>query len=472
MGTLGSVINFYKQTFATQIKNAYHLLPIVFKKLHMRKKIFFVLSAFLVVVITQAQIQHQQKLDSLFDLLEQHEKGMGAVSIFKNGTEVYNRPYGFAHIETKTKNNAGTRFRIGSITKTFTATIIMKLIEEKKLTLTTKLSQFYPQIEQAENITIEQLLRHRSGIFNLTNDANYARGWHKDFFTKAALLEKIMSKKNIFAPDEKASYSNSGYILLSLIAEDVTKTDYNVLVEKYITAPLKLKNTFVGKAIDRSKNEAVSYSKMATWVLEEETDMSIPRGAGAIVSTPTELNIFIQALMNGKVVTPESLTMMKNIKDDFGLGIFPIPFYDKKSFGHTGGIDGFQSVVTYFPNDSLSVAITSNAGDYAVNSILINLLNVCFNKDLKLPVFVTLSNEELDQYTGTYASSGFPLKITISRKDNTLMGQASGQPAFPLDYFEKDGFKFDRAGLKMKFNPSEKKMTLIQGGREFVLTKE
>lgn len=438
----------------------------------MRKKIIFILSVLVIVSTLQAQLQNKQKLDSLFDLLEQHEKGMGSISIFKSGVEVYSRAYGFSSIETKSKNNSGTRFRIGSITKTFTATVIMKLIEEKKLTLETKLSEFYPQVEQAENITIEHLLRHRSGIFNLTNDVNYAKGWHKDYFTKAALLEKIMSKKNIFAPNEKASYSNSGYILLSLIAEDVSKKDYSSLIEKYITKPLKLTNTFVGKSIDASKNEAFSYSKMATWVLEEETNTSIPRGAGAIVSTPKELNLFLQALINGKLVTKESLALMQTMKDDFGLGLFPIPFSDKQSLGHTGGIDGFQSVVTYFPSDSLSVAITANAVNYATNNILINVLNVCFNKDFKLPLFVTLSNEELDQYTGTYASSGFPLKIIISRKENTLMGQATGQPAFPLDYFEKDGFKFDRAGLKMKFNTSEKKMTLMQGGREFILEKE
>ncbi len=435
-------------------------------------KIAYIISLIVLTTTAQAQTFNKQKLDSLFDLLEQNEKGMGSISIFKNGSEIYNRPYGFSNIATKSKNNSGTRFRVGSVTKTFTATLIMKLIEEKKLSLDTKLSQFYPQIEQAENITIEHLLRHRSGIYNLTNDANYARGWHKNYFTKTALLEKIMSKKNVFLPNEKSSYSNSGYILLSLIAEDVTKQDYSTLIEQYITSPLKLNNTFVGKAIEPSKNEAYSFSKISTWVLEEETDMSIPRGAGAIVSTPTELNVFMNALMNGKIVNQESLNLMKLIKDDFGIGLFIIPFYDKKSFGHTGGIDGFQSVVTYFPDDNLSIAISSNAVDYLINSILTNALSVCYNKNLQLPVFVKLSQEELDQYIGTYSSSGFPLKIMITRDNNTLMGQASGQSAFPLDNFEKDGFKFDRAGLKMKFNPSEKKMTLIQGGREFVFTKE
>ena len=180
----------------------------------MRKVVLAILFVIASATICQSQHFNQQRLDSLFDMIENNDRGMGNISLFKDGKEIYRRSYGYANLETKAKNNAGTRFRIGSISKTFTAVIIMKLIENKQLSLDTKLSTFYPQLESADKITIRQLLQHRSGIFNLTNAEDYASGWHKNTFSKKDLLDKIASRKNIFEADTKVSYSNSNYILL------------------------------------------------------------------------------------------------------------------------------------------------------------------------------------------------------------------------------------------------------------------
>lgn len=443
----------------------------------MRKVALAILFVIATTTICQSQYFNQQKLDSLFDMIENNDRGMGNISLFKEGKEIYKRSYGYANLEIKAKNNEGTRFRIGSISKTFTAVIIMKLIENKKLSLDTKLSTFYPQLESADKITIQQLLQHRSGIFNLTNAEDYATGWHKNTFSKKDLLAKIASRKNIFEADTKVSYSNSNYILLSFIAEDITKKDFSTLLNEYIVIPIGLKNTFMGKKIDTNKNEAVSYNKLKAkdWVLEVETDMSIPLGAGAIVSTPHDLNTFFYALMNGKLLTEASIQQMKTFRDNVGLGLFPVPFFNRQGVGHSGGIDGFISFAAYDPTEKVNIAITSNAVQFPMDSIITGVMSIYFNQYYRLPVLtkaLELSVEELNQYIGTYSSSGFPLKITISLKENTLMAQATGQSSFPLECYEKDKFKFDAARLKLLFNPSENKMTLQQGGREFVFTKE
>ena len=163
------------------------------------------------------------------------------------------------------------------------------------------------------------------------------------------------------------------------------------------------------------------------------------------------------------------------MEDDYGLGMFQVPFYDKKAFGHNGAIDGFQSNAYFFPVENVSVVFTANALAMPINDIMIGALSIYFGKEYKLPDFkpaLQLKPEELDKFLGVYSSPSFPLKVTITKEDNLLFGQATGQPSFPLEAYEKDKFKFDQAGLKLEFIPKDNKMILRQGGGEFELTKE
>ena len=146
------------------------------------------------------------------------------------------------------------------------------------------------------------------------------------------------------------------------------------------------------------------------------TDPSVPRGAGSINATPTELNVFLNALFTGKLVSEKSLNTMMDIKDGFGIGMFQVPFYDKKAFGHTGGIDGFQAVSCYNPDDGLSVTVLCNAVSFSRNEILLGLLNAYYNKPYEIPDFkatVNVPEETLKAYVGLYTSESFPLDIEI-----------------------------------------------------------
>ena len=441
----------------------------------MKKSKIIVLIFLLGITLTlSAQSFDKQKMDSLFSIIEKNEKGMGSVSLFYDGKEVYRKSYGYADIENKLENNATTKFRIGSISKTFTATIIMKLVESKKLSLSTNLSDFYPQIKNADKITISHLLQHRSGIANFTSMEDYIQ-WNTEKQTKEQIINRIRLGGVSFEPNEKFEYSNSNYALLTFIAEDVSKKKFSELLQEMIVKPCQLKSTFVGGNINVENNEALSYTRLSEWTLEKETDMSIPLGAGFIVSTPSDLNAFLNCLFAGKLVKEETLNQMTTIIDGFGFGLIQVPFYDMKGYGHTGGMDGFQANAFYFPQEKVSIALTSNGVVYPLNDIIIGSLSIYFGKEYQLPQFeksITLTAEELDNYLGVYSTSAFPLKLTISRNGNTLIAQGTGQPSFPLECVEKNRFKFDQARLELEFIPTENKMILKQNGMTFDMKRE
>ena len=439
------------------------------------KKILIICLVTLLTTTCVSQTFNKQRLDSLFQVLEKKEKFMGSIAISKNGTILYSNAIGYADLETSKKATTATKYRIGSISKIFTAALILKSIEENKLTFNQTIDKYFPQIENAKKITIENLLNHRSGIYNFTNDLTYLK-YNTLPKSQKEMIEIIAKGKSDFEPNSKADYSNSNYVLLSYILEKIYKKDYSLILNEKIIKPLGLKNTYYGGKTNLTNNESYSYSFKNKWIKETETDMSIPMGAGAMVSNPTDLTIFIEQLFAGKIISQKSLTTMKMMKEKYGMGIFEFPYFDKKSYGHTGGIDGFQSVVSYFPEDKLSVSLTSNGILYANNNVLLCALSCYFDKPFKIPTFekveVEVSSEILDLYTGQYKSSQIPLKISITRNENKLFAQATGQSAFPLEASTSNSFKFEQAGIILVFDSIKNEMTLKQGGKEFLFTKE
>lgn len=423
---------------------------------------------------TFAQAPNIKLLDSLFQHIEANDKNMGSVSVYKDGKEIYRKSIGFASIEQNAKANAETKYRIGSISKTFTAAIIMQLADQGRLTLDTRLEKFFPRIPNAEKITIEHLLRHESGLFNFTASPDYLR-WMVNPKTKEELIQLFIDNSTVFQPGEKHEYSNTNYVLLSFIAEELTGKPYGDILQEMIVKPAKLRGTQFGSKINVQNNEAFSYNKAGDWELSSETDPSIPIGAGGIAATASDVSRFFSQLFEGDLLSDSSLTRMKALKDGVGLGLFQVPFNEKRGFSHSGAIDGFRSSAVYFPDDRLAVSYLSNAEDMFVNDVMIGVLSAVYGTPYKLPQFkaaLVLSPEELDPYLGVYSAPNFPLKITISKKGNTLMGQGTGQPEFPLAAVEPHTFVFDKASLRLEFLPEENKMILLQGGARFELMRE
>ena len=414
-------------------------------------------------------------MDSLFAALAEKNKAMGTVAILKNGQFVYNNSIGYAAVDSvgKIPATAKTKYRIGSITKMFTAVIIFQLIEEKKLSLDDKLDKYFPSLPNASKITISNLLNHHSGLHNFTDDSLYFT-YNEKPKTQKEMIDIIAATAIDFEPGAKGQYSNTNFVVLGYIAEKITNRSYSQLVKKRITSTLNLNDTYVGSKTDTKNNESYSYRFTGNWKQETETDLSVPAGAGSIVSTPSDLTKFIEGLFAGKLLSAASLEQMKQIKDGYGMGMLQIPFYSRKAFGHTGGIDGFGSTLCYFANDSVAIAYCTNGQVYPMNDILIGILSIYFNKKYTIPAFntISLTSAELDKYLGIYSSEQLPLKITVTKENNTLIAQATGQQSFPLEPTGKDAFKFDRAGVVMEFNPEKKEFTLKQGGVNYLFTKD
>ena len=440
-----------------------------------KMKISFILLFFFSLFSSSsfAQKQNFSTLDSLFDLLEINDRFMGTLAISEKGNIIYSKSIGKEDVASGKLSNNLTKYRIGSISKMFTACLIFQAIEENKLSLKQTINHYFPKITNAKKITIGNLLNHRSGIHNYTNDTSYFN-YYTALKSQKEMLEIIQVGGSDFKPNSRAEYSNSNYILLSFILEKIYKKSYEELLDIKIIQPQGLKNTYFGKKLDLAKNECASYRFSGKWELENETNSSVSLGAGGIVSTTEDLLFFITNLFEGKIIQASSLEQMMKLEDGFGMGIFSVPFYDKKGYGHNGGIDGFSSSLYTFPAENISIALTSNGSRFNNNDISIAALSSCFNLPLQLPSFseLELRSEDLDKYLGSYANSEIPIKISITKDSLSLIAQATGQPSFTLETIGKDSFEFSPAGVEIQFIPEKNLLILKQGGGEFTFTRQ
>ena len=415
-----------------------------------------------------------QKLDSYFNTLEANNKFMGSTAILKDGDIVYTNHVGYSDIGTKQKPDENTKYRIGSISKVFTAVLMFKAIEDGKIALDETIDSYFPEIENSDKITISNLLHHRSGIHNFTENKEKFLCYHTRSKTEKEMIEIISRVGSDFKPNEKAAYSNSNYVLLSYILTKIYKKSYANILEDEITRPLKLTNTFFGGKINAGNNECYSYQFEKKWEKMDETDSSIIMGAGGIVSTPTDLINFARALFGNKILSSESVEKMKTIQDNFGMGLFKVQYYDKVSYGHNGEIDGFTSVLRYFPDEDYAFAIVSNGNNYSLNLITISLVNSLFEKYYDIPDFRVYEPKakELSQYLGVYSSTTFPVKLTVTKSGRHLSIQAPGDSKMNLHATAKGEFKYEPAGIKLKFIPEKQQLIITQFGRTNTLQKE
>lgn len=413
------------------------------------------------------------KLDQLFDTLEQNQRLMGSVSLTRNGKVLYSRAFGFR--EQGMPANGETMYRVGSITKVFTAVMIYQLIDEKRLTLDTKLSRFFPRIANADQITIAQLLCHCSGIPSATPGE-----WSFEPQTKAQMLARFEALKPEYAPGEKSTYSNTNYALLGYIIEAVTRSSYDVQLKKRITRKLGLKRTRYGGAINPARNEARSFSwNDGKWNADREEHPSVPAGAGAMVSTPSELTRFMHALFTNRLmsaasvremVTPYSGQLQGSEK---GVAVFTLRGVDKRAYQHLGGIDGFMSNVTYLPEDGTALAISVNGFNYPINKVFRAIINTVYGQPATFPSFtpMVLPAETRARYAGVYALPQANMTFTIAVDGDQLTAQLHGQDVFPITAISETMFTHEPSGILIEFQPDGEAFMFHQGRGEGRFTR-
>lgn len=442
----------------------------------MKPTITFILFSIFCILRSSAQEINTTKLDSFFNVLSLHNKSMGSFAVSKNGKLVYQRSLGYSSLTPEhVSATSATLYRIGSITKVFTAAMIFQLIDERKLTLDTKLSAHFPKMPNSEKITIGHLLSHTSGLMDFVNDVR-DKSWITAPHSKNELLDTIAQRKVHFEPGSKQQYSNSGYLLLRYILEDITGESYSAQLRNRIAQRIGLKNTSSGIPNNTGKAEARPYAMVNNWV--DIKDIYFPNviGVGDILSTPEDLLIFINALTSGKLLSPASYTQMSSFtgQNHFAMGLLRVPFYSQVGLGHNGGTHGSHSVLYNFKESGISIAFCTNGLNYPLNDISVAVLSISNGKPFELPSFreITLTKEELDPLLGVYATTRLPIKISITRNGTSLFAQATGQAAFPCQAVSKNRFEFASAGIVLEFNTEKQEMILRQRGQTVVFSKE
>lgn len=321
--------------------------------------------------------QLKSDLDSYFDKLEAGDQAMGSLAITKNGETVYQRSFGWSSLNSNVKADRNSAYWIGSISKTFTAVIILQMVGEGKLALQDKLSQFFPEWPDADKITIEQLLLHQSGLHNFGNDQSRKHAFIDPSDRKE--IQKVYRQTELdFEPGSTAEYNNANYLILSLLAEEVDSTTFSAVLEKRVIDPLHLYATYLKTSPRSDGDEVSSYYWNRGWQLVPSSGLAHLKGFGGIVSTPDDLNTFFYALFHQHVLSDTLLEKMTTIEQGFGMGLFAYPFGDRVCFGHAGNIAGFEAMAAYFPTEHVGFALCLNGSRNAMNGILVELLKRYF----------------------------------------------------------------------------------------------
>lgn len=413
-------------------------------------------------------IHNKSKLDSVYDTFGTYEKAMFRIKVQKDGKDIYEKNVGFADLENETIPDDNTKYRIGSVTKTFTAVLIFKAIEEGKLKQTDKLSKFFPKVKNADIIQISNLLNHTSGIRSYDKSKFYDDLKYKSY-SKDLLLEMIYKLPSDFPPDYKFSYSNTDYALLGFILEQIYGKTYAELLNKKITEPLDLKNTSLGNLINGKNNEAKSYVYYNNWRKKENLELNNFIGAGNIISTPSEINTFYKALFDRKLVSENSLTQMKNLQK----GLFHYPYESKNMYGHTGSIEGYLTFALYIPEDKIAICITENGVRYDIGDILEYVLNDLYDDKYEIPDFkrIKLSNQELQPFVGKYKYSDSSKDLNVYVNSDKLYLQQGDSPEILIEAKERNRFIYDTNKIELLFSPEKKKITMITKRNTYVYKK-
>ncbi|WP_298895729.1 serine hydrolase [uncultured Psychroserpens sp.] len=350
----------------------------------MKLKTIIFATLVLISSLSFSQNLEKSKLDEFFNSLEKRNEAMGSISISKNGKLIYSKAIGYKTIEGKNRINANTdtHYRIWSITKTYTAVMIFQLIEEGRLSLETTLDTFYPLLPNAESITIEHMLSHKSGLFDYVNDTDEEISLHgissKD--TVAAIIAKL---KPNFKPGEQFSYSNTNYLFLGYIIELLDKSTYEIALSKRISAKANLNNTYFGtQTISKINNVAETYQYDNDWkTVSEEANYTnhLATADGGIVSTIEDMTLFIDALFDGRLVSKKSLNKMLEGEGFYRLGLMKTQFESSEGFGHTGGWIS-ESSLFHYPKDNLSIAYATNGIVLRKEDILNDVLKIIHGK--------------------------------------------------------------------------------------------
>jgi CubicO group peptidase (beta-lactamase class C family) len=311
------------------------------------------------------------RLDQVVQPYAAKKEFMGSVLVARDGAVLLSKGYGFADLEWDIPNSPSTKFRLGSITKQFTAASILLLEERGKLKVEDPIKKHMPDAPAAwDKITIFNLLTHTSGIPSFTSFPDY-QATEAMPTSAGKLVARFRDKALEFQPGEKWNYSNSGYVLLGYLIEKISGEPYSKFVQDNIFTPLGMQDSGYDSNAAIIPHRASGYTPHDGGMVHAGyIDMTIPHAAGALYSTTGDLLRWERGLFGGKLLSAESLRKMTApFKSDYAFGLGVKAVNGRKAISHGGGIEGFNTFLAYYPDDKLTVVVLANLNGRAPEAI-------------------------------------------------------------------------------------------------------
>ena len=364
---------------------------------HLSTTKYLLLSSVLAVFIQQAAFaqDHAAKIQEVLATAHKYRQFNGAALVAENGKVVYKGAFGSANMEWNIPNTPDTKFRLGSITKQFTATVILQLVEQGKIKLDGKLSDYLPEYRKdvGEKVTIHHLLTHTSGIPSYTSQPGFAENVSRNPYKVDEFVKKYASGNLEFEPGSKFLYNNSGYFLLGAIIEHVTGKPYEQVLKQNIFDPLGMKNTGYDHHDTILPKRATGYSKTPDGYTNAlYLDMSIPYAAGSLYSTVEDLYLWDQALYTDKLLSAQSKALMYTPFLDnyaYGWAITKASFKQNNAdvpiITHGGGINGFTTTIVRFPKEKNLIVMLDNTGTEYLDRLSDSIAKIIYNQPYEQP---------------------------------------------------------------------------------------
>lgn len=324
-----------------------------------------------------------------------HPDGPGvSLLVIEKGNVLIRKGYGLASLELDVENDPDMIYKIGSLTKQFTATAILKLEEEGQLSIQDDIRKYVPEYpDHGAIITIEHLLNHTSGIPSFTDRVDIS-DIEKTDLTPEQILALFVDEPLEFPSGEKYSYSDSGYILLGLIIERLSGVTYEEFITQNLFSIADLNNTYCGNPENLIPNRASGYSLDSMgYKPAQYMTMKVPYAAGNIISNVDDLYSWTQSLHSGEIISKEQLSKMftsakisSRENTGYGLGTFVKTFSNQPVYFHDGWIYGYISSQFYFPESDIFVVVLSNSTSIDSHEIASKIAARLFNMETSLAI--------------------------------------------------------------------------------------
>lgn len=434
----------------------------------------------LALPLTAAIAQDTARMDRVVQAIAAQDHFMGTALVARGDRVIFSKGYGSADLEWNIPNAPNAKFRLGSVTKQFTAASILLLEERGKLSVQDPVKKYVTDAPASwDKITIFNLLTHTSGIPNFTDLPDYRR--LEPFATTAQEeMKRLYDKPLDFQPGERWSYSNSGYLVLTYIIEKVAGQPYATFVHDNIFAPLGMASSGYDSNAEIIPRRASGYVfENGHYANAGYINMTVPQGAGSLYSTTEDLLKWELGLFGGKVLTPASLKKMTTpFKNNYAFGLEVDTAAGHRVIQHNGGIEGFNTIVSYYPDDQLTVVVLANVNGPAPGQIAPKLAALARGEPVTLASerkAITLDAKSLASYVGAYRMEGGPVML-VTLEGDQLMSKLGNQQAIATLPESRTMFFPKGVDAELEFSDFDAQrrprvLTLHQNGRSLHATR-